>query len=169
MTKRRLKIPPAWSRAVTIAIGAAFLGTGLTSLTGKPPLAMAGMTLMAAAAGATSTALRRGLVRGVFIGLIGGAAIIFALDHMRVQNAYRLGPPKTPATAAASRPATSSQPASGPATSSQPASGPAWQFRPRWTLSDREVADIAGATFFMSLAAAGVFAWAAQRRRDLMG
>ncbi|MCY2932385.1 MAG: hypothetical protein NTV86_23400 [Planctomycetota bacterium] len=157
--KRRLpRIPPALSRAMTIAIGAAFLGSGVTSITGKPPLAMAGMTLMAAVAGATSSALRRGLVRGLFIGLIGGAAIVFSLNHMRVQNAYLQGPP-APAEA----------PASQPATSSRPASGPVWQFRPQWVVADREIAGIAGATLVMSLAAAGVFAWAAQRRRDLMG
>lgn len=90
-------------------------------------------------------------MRGLCVGLIGGTAIVFALDHARVQNAA--SHPPTPLATSTSRPAT----------------GPSWQFTPRWTVAETEIAAIGVTTLVMSVAAAGVFAWAAKRRRDLMG
>ncbi|MCY2926731.1 MAG: hypothetical protein NT031_15090 [Planctomycetota bacterium] len=139
--KRLEKFTARWSGVLSIVVGAAFLGSGLMSITMKPPIAMTGVTLLAALAGAKARSMRRGLIFGACVGLIGGAAIVFALDHVRVQKA-------------AAHP---------------PTTNPAWQFRPQWTVPEDEIAAIGATTFLMSLSAAGVFAWAAKRRRDLMG
>ncbi len=156
--KRQGKFTAGWYQVLSMAIGTLFLGTGLTTITAKPPVAMVGVTLMAALAGARAMSLRRGLIRGVCVGLLGGAAIVFALNHVRVQDARRAGPPKTPATLA-----------NQPSTSSPPTTGPGWEFRPQWVVTEAEVAAVGATTVVMSIGAAGVFAWAAKRRREMVG
>jgi hypothetical protein len=84
------------------------------------------------------------------------------VNQVRVQKAIQAGPPKTPPATqvAASRPATST---------SRPATRPNWQFKQQWGVTDREATAIAGSTVFMCVAAAGLFAHVAQKRRQMSG
>lgn len=145
---------------LSATLAAVLAGYVVAELTGRPAFGMAAIALLGVPVGAAAGALRGAMVRGALLGLVGGFAVCMAVNHLRVRQAFRAGPPGSRPATSASRPATAA---------SAPASGPAWEFREQWVVSDRETTAILATTAFLCMGVAGVFGHLAAKRRQLTG